>query len=171
MYLPSPTPCPPCTISYTTAYLRSAPNMTHRQTPQNKHTNAQFGYLRPFTSSVMVAEKSIVCRPRGQRRTISLSCSRKCSSSILHKHKQTTTWCFQLIVRLRKGANRFFSQLRDVIHRNLAYLEGHEPPLNTAGGTQRGLIRAQRWRFFRSTPPSRCQHQNPYFSTGVEFPI
>ena len=27
-----------------------------------------------------------------------------------------------------------FSQLRDVIHRNLAYLEGHEPPLNTAGG-------------------------------------
>ena len=31
-----------------------------------------------------------------------------------------------------------FSQLRDVIHRKLAYLEGHESPLNTAGGTQRG---------------------------------
>ena len=31
-----------------------------------------------------------------------------------------------------------FSQLRDVIHRNLAYMEGDESPLNTAGGAQRG---------------------------------
>ena len=40
-------------------------------------------------------------------------------------------------LKLRHGS-AVFSQLRDVIHRNLAYLEGHESPLITAGGTQRG---------------------------------
>ena len=47
-------------------------------------------------------------------------------------------WHFIIIFFLRFGRELNFSQLRDVIHRNSAYLEGHEPPLNTAGGTQRG---------------------------------
>ena len=45
----------------------------------------------------------------------------------------------RIVCGIRDNAlRRSFSQLRDVIHRKLAYLEGHESPLNTAGGTQRG---------------------------------
>ena len=47
-----------------------------------------------------------------------------------------------------------FSQLRDVIHRNLAYLEGHESPLNTTGGTQQGWLELSGGDFFWTTPPS-----------------
>ena len=61
---------------------------------------------------------------------------------------------------LAKLKNHFFSQLRDVIHKNLAYLESHESPLNTAGGAQRGWLELSGGDF-SSTPPSRLPASKP----------
>ena len=64
-----------------------------------------------------------------------------------------------------------FSQLRDVIHGNLAYLEGHESSLNTAGGIQRGWSELSRVVIFHHHLRARWQHQNPYFQQVLNFPF
>ena len=70
---------------------------------------------------------------------------------------ESTLWSMQ---KTREAKNQSFSQLRDVIHRNLAYLEGHESPLNTAVGTQRGWSEL-RGGDFSSTPPSPLPASKP----------
>ena len=64
-----------------------------------------------------------------------------------------------------------FSQLRDVIHRNLAYLKGHMNLRSTPLAELSDVDCSSAVVIFHQHLRAGCQHQNPYFSTGVEFPI